>query len=49
MNATIETKKHIEESIRDFRNMLLQDINKGKYETDMFMNELKSMTYLRLL
>jgi len=49
MNATIETRRAIDAGLDSFRSLLLQDLNKADNEATMFMNELKSLNYVRLV
>ena len=49
LSSTIQTRQCIEESIKAFRNHLLADLNQSENKIDMFMNELKSLNYIRII
>lgn len=49
MMNNIETRRHVDEAVAKMREQLLYTLNKAETEQEMFVNELKSINYIRTL
>ncbi|MBU8911301.1 MAG: hypothetical protein KOO65_08530 [Desulfobacterales bacterium] len=49
MNSTCNSRKGIEESMQAFKNLMLQDYNKAENQMNLWMSELKSLNYIRMV
>ena len=49
MNASVDTRAAAQEAVMKIRDQLLYNIDRGVSEQNMFMNELKSLNYIRMI
>ena len=49
MNNTLSQASHVDAAFADMKRSLYENLNRVSNQTDLFMNELKSINYLRIV